>query len=292
MSRRLIVCADDFGLDTAVNHAVEQAVTQGILTCASLMVAAPAAAEAITLAKRLPSLRVGLHITLTNGRACLPPAAIPALVDATGQFPDAMGWPAVKFFFWPAVRRQLAAEIRAQFEAFMATGLVLDHVNAHRHFHLHPTLASLILDIGRDYGMKAMRVPLEPLSALQPAAARHGQRVAAPFYTPWIKLLGWRLRRRGIAVNDHLLGLHWTGAMTEARLLALLDHLPEGVSEIYAHPASHQTAALRRAMPDYQPEQELAALLSTAVAAKLRDLGIAPIAYGDLVAIPASRGAA
>ena len=282
MSRRLIVCADDFGLDDAVNAAVEAASTRGILTCASLMVAAPAAADAVERAKRLPGLRVGLHLVLASGPACLPPAQIPDLVDASGHFPDDMARAGVKFFFSPSARRQVAAEIRAQFEAFRATGLTLDHVNAHRHFHLHPTLTYLILAIGRDYGLKAMRVPLEPLPALRPAAAAEGKTVSAPFYTPWIKLLAWRLRRRGIAVNDHMVGLAWTGAMTEKRVLALLPQVPDGVTELYAHPATHQTPALAALMPDYQPAAELAALMSEAVAAEIRALGIELISYGDL----------
>ena len=42
------------------------------------------------------------------------------------------------------LRAQLRAEIEAQFAAFEATGLALDHVNAHKHFHLHPTIAGLL----------------------------------------------------------------------------------------------------------------------------------------------------
>ena len=59
-------------------------------------------------------------------------------------------------------------EIRAQFEAFRATGLALDHVNAHKHMHLHPSVAALIIEIGRDYGMKAVRVPAEPVTVAAP----------------------------------------------------------------------------------------------------------------------------
>ena len=41
------------------------------------MVGAPAAADAIARAKRLPNLRVGLHVTVADGRALLPPHEIP-----------------------------------------------------------------------------------------------------------------------------------------------------------------------------------------------------------------------
>ena len=79
-------------------------------------------------------------------------------------------------FARPAVRRQIAAEIEAQFEAYRATGLALDHVNAHKHFHLHPTIADQMIAIGRRYGLRGLRVPIEPagvLAEVEPSA--HGE---------------------------------------------------------------------------------------------------------------------
>src|SRR5438477_9682075 len=142
--RALIVTADDFGASLAVNDAVEAAHLRGILTATSLMVAAPAAADAVARARRLSSLKVGLHLVLTDGVPLLPPDAIPALVGRDGRFLEPQGWAGVRFFFDPAARRQLAAEIEAQFAAFVATGLALDHADAHKHMHLHPTVARLM----------------------------------------------------------------------------------------------------------------------------------------------------
>jgi len=85
-SRRLIVCADDFGRDLAVNEAVEIAHRDGILSTASLMVAAPEAADAVQRARRLPGLRVGLHLVLVDGAAVLPPGDIAGLVAPDGRF--------------------------------------------------------------------------------------------------------------------------------------------------------------------------------------------------------------
>ncbi len=71
-TRQLIVTADDFGADEAVNEAVERAHVDGILTAASLMVSGDAAADAVERARRLPKLGVGLHIVLVEGRPALP----------------------------------------------------------------------------------------------------------------------------------------------------------------------------------------------------------------------------
>jgi hopanoid biosynthesis associated protein HpnK len=284
--RRLIVCADDFGLDEAVNVAVEAASRDGILTCASLMVAAAATPDAVARARRLPRLKVGLHLVLVDGHPVLPPEQVPDLVNESGVFDDKMLRAGVRFFFSARARRQLAAEIRAQFAAFRATGVALDHVNAHKHMHIHPTVAGLIIAIGREFGMRAVRVPAEPWSALRAAAAAEGTRVVLPFYAPWIALLRRRLRRAGLAVNDHLLGLAWSGAMTEPRMLRLIAGLPAGTSELYCHPAVTQTPALARTMPTYRPAEELAALLSPAVRRLVDSSGVELVSYADLVAAP------
>ncbi|MGH7029235.1 MAG: hopanoid biosynthesis-associated protein HpnK, partial [Stellaceae bacterium] len=245
-----MVCADDFGLDPAVNEAVEEAHRHGILSTASLMVGAPAAADAVARARGLPGLRVGLHLVLVDGRPMLPPAEIAALVGGDGEFDRNMARAGLRFLLLPQARHQLAREIRAQFEAFHATGLALDHVNAHKHFHLHPSIAALILAIGRDYGMKAVRVPAEPVAALRRAFP--GERYPTPLYRPWVERLRRRLRRAGLTVNDHVFGLAWSGGMTEDRVWRLLPQLPDGVSEIYFHPAARRTPALVAAMPGYR----------------------------------------
>ncbi len=164
--RNVTFSADDFGLTEFVNEAVEKAHRDGILQAASLMVAAPAAADAVRRARAMPSLRVGLHLVVIEGPAVLAPADIPDLVDSAGQFPSDQLKLGVKYFFRPGVRRQLEAEIHAQFAAFAATGLALDHANAHKHMHLHPTVGAMMIRIGVLHGLRRIRVPAEPPAIL------------------------------------------------------------------------------------------------------------------------------
>jgi hopanoid biosynthesis associated protein HpnK len=274
---KLIVTADDFGAAPEVNEAVERAYRNGVLTAASLMVGAPAAADAVERAKSMRKLGVGLHIVLAEGWPVLPASAVPALVDARGQFHSHMIWPSVKMFCVPEVRRQVAAEIEAQFDAFAASGLRLDHVNAHKHFHLHPTIAGLILEIGRRYGMTAVRVPCEPLAVLrrtEPPGAGGG------IPRMWAKLLGKRVAAAGIRSPDHVFGLCWSGAMTADRLSGLLVNLPDGVSEIYLHPAVEPYPGC---VPGYRYADELAALTSTQVINMIRKNGIRLGTFTDLL---------
>ncbi|MCW5977376.1 MAG: hopanoid biosynthesis-associated protein HpnK [Bryobacteraceae bacterium] len=266
--RRLIVTADDFGLDAPVNDAVERAHRDGILTCASLMVSAPAAADAIARARRLPSLGVGLHLTVVRGRPALPPADVPDLVDANGELPTNLVQAGFRFFFLPRVRRQLEQEIRAQFEAFRATRLPLDHVTVHNHMHLHPTVLGLLLRIGPAYGMRAIRIPDERGGGL---ALR-----------PWIALLRARARAAGLCFNDATLGLRDSGAMDSARVARLLRNVPHGVTEMYFHPATARTPYIERELPGYRIEDEFRALIDPDVRRAVEASGARLIAFRDL----------
>jgi hopanoid biosynthesis associated protein HpnK len=283
--KQLIVTADDFGLTPGVNEAVEEAHRHGILTAASLMVGAPAAADAIARARRLPTLRVGLHVVVVEGRPVLPAAEVPDLVDASGAFSTHLVRAGIRYFFSPRVRRQLAAEIRAQFEAFAATGLPLDHANSHNHMHLHPTVLALILATGREFGLRAVRVPYEPPWPSWRAARRQPlQRfLSAGLLSPWMALLRSRVRRSGMAANRSVFGRCDSGRMDTALLSRLLAVLPRGVSEIYFHPATQRSPELDRQMPGYGHTAELAALLSPEVAAVLRREPIERVAFSDLV---------
>ena len=261
MSRQLIVTADDFGAAPPVNEAVEIAHREGILTAASLMVGAPGAADAVARAKRLPTLRVGLHLVLVEGRPTLPAAQVSHLVGRDGLFSTDMARAGATMFFHPAARRQLAAEIAAQFQAFADTGLRLDHVNAHKHFHLHPTIAGLILKIGARHGMTAARVPVEPRDVI---ARIDGHAVPPdPLFDAMGRLARGRFRRAGVTIPDQVFGLFWSGAMTTARVQGLIEALPPGLTEIYLHPATHGDFAA--ATPGYRYADELAALTAPEV---------------------------
>jgi len=244
------------------------------------MVGGASATDAVARAHRLPGLRVGLHLNLVDGYPVLPRKQIPRLVREDGRFDSNMARAGLRFFALPKVRRQLASEVHAQFEAFRATGLALDHVNAHKHMHLHPSVSALIVEIGRDYGMKAVRVPLEPARVLR--AAFPEERYRTPLYFPWILALRRRLRRLGLRTNDHVFGLAWSGGMVEARILGLIPHLPDGLSEIYFHPAIERTPSLVAAMPSYHQPEELAALLSPLVRERIAHSGIRLLSYSDL----------
>jgi chitin disaccharide deacetylase len=282
--KRLIVTGDDFGLALPVNEAVVDAHVRGVLTAASLMVSAEAAGDAVERARSTPTLRVGLHLVLVEGRPVLAPEEVPDLVDGRGEFSADLVRAGFRFFFKPAVRRQLEAEIRAQFDAFHSTGLPLDHVNAHNHMHFHPTVLAIVLRVGQEYGMRAVRLPYEPPMLSWRASGKGlASKIAwGLFLAPWNRILKSRLRRESLRSNDFVFGMADSGAMNRDLVRSFVAQLPEGVSEMYFHPATRRCAVLDRTMPLYDHVGEFRALTDSAVREEIDRAGIQRIAFSDL----------
>ncbi|MCQ8242005.1 hopanoid biosynthesis-associated protein HpnK [Rhizosaccharibacter radicis] len=274
--RRALFSADDFGFSEAVNEGIERAHREGLLSTASLMVAGAAAADAVRRARRMPQLRVGLHLVAVEGAPVLPAADIPLLAGPDGWFPSDQARLGVRYFFHPTARRQLLREIEAQFRAFAATGLPLDHANAHKHMHLHPTVGAMLIRAGLPHGLRAVRVPCEP-----PTPLGEPDDAGARLLRGWTPLLRRQVRRAGLRCNDHCFGLRWSGHMTAARVAALLPRLPPGFSEIYFHPAAARDPLLDRLMPTYEHEGEMDALCSAEVRRALDRAGIVSAHWAD-----------
>ncbi len=282
--RRLIVSADDFGLSPGVNAGILAAHREGILTDASLMVNGAAFAEAVELARATPTLSVGLHLVLVQGQATLGAAELPALVDRARMFGNNAVASSLRYFFTPGIRSQIEREIRAQLEKYLGAGLTLSHVDGHLNIHMHPTVLNILIALAPRYGIRALRLPREPLGISLRLDGRHRIRkiVEAVTFRCLTDYAAPRLAAHGIRHPNQMFGLHQSGHVTERYLLGVIDALPGGVTEIYSH-ASHVDAEARRWRPaSYESEAELAALTSARVRAALDAHGVARMSYRDL----------
>jgi len=277
----LIINADDFGFSTEVNRAVVEGWQDGVLTSASLMVSGAACEEAVALARQHPGLQVGLHLTLVQGRSLLAHRGFPSLTDREGNFPHDPLLAGMRMFFLKSLQRQLRSEIKAQLDAFVATGLALSHVDGHLNIHMHPTVFAILCELLPQYGISTFRLSRERLGTeLRLSSGRTAGKVADAFI--FNRLAGHcrpELELRRIRFAAEVKGLLNSGSMTEEYLLRVLDTLQEGVTEIYLHPA----AADNPLLPEYRQTAELAALLSRKVREKIGALGITLCNYrGDV----------
>lgn len=222
--KTLILTGDDFGRSARVNGAVERCHAAGLLTHASVMVNETHAEEAAHIARRLPNLRVGLHLTLCDGLA----SQCSALTDAAGKFTTSPAKAGLRYFFRPSLKSALAAEIRAQFDRFRALGFAASYWDGHTHLHLHPVIFDLTLPIAREHGFTFTRLVREPAPR---TFLGHVFGALSARAIP-------RLSQHGIGFADRVCGLRETGRMTNAALRRLIEHAPDGTTEIYFHPGA------------------------------------------------------
>lgn len=237
--KRLIVNGDDFGFSREVNAGIIRAHRAGILTSTSLMVADAARDEAAALAKENPALDVGLHLVVCMGRSVLPPAEIAPLVDAMGRFSNNPTLSGMRYFFTPGIGEKLKAECRAQIELHLQLIGYLNHIDGHLNFHVHPALAPILVELAHEYRVPSIRIPSEPVFT---TLAVSRERAAAKLLEAVIfRALSRRARRmataRGITSTERLFGLHQTHHITEDYVVRVMERLPDGLTEIYFHPA-------------------------------------------------------
>jgi hopanoid biosynthesis associated protein HpnK len=241
----LIINGDDFGYSDAVNRAIIQAHTEGVLTSCSLMVNEAAADQAVALARRHPSLAVGLHLVLVLGRAVLSHQELPTITDRNGNFTKSSFHAGVQYYFSAAARRELRREMRAQFERFAATGLPFSHVDGHTHLHQHPVIFKELIRLCEEFNVPRIRVVKgEVLLSMR---IDHRNLPLKLVQGIVFNLLGhWcdrQLRDKGFVRPQKVYGLLQSGNLNEACLLGLLNRMSAASTEIYAHPLAPDAAA-------------------------------------------------
>jgi hopanoid biosynthesis associated protein HpnK len=270
--RRLIVNADDFGRSSSINEAVVRAHRDGILTSASLMVNETAADEAVRLARENPKLGVGLHLTVVCGKAALPPERIPHLAGPDGRFSENPAGAGCRYFFRRECRRELRAEIEAQFAKFHATGLKLDHVNGHLNIHLHPVIFQILMENAEPWKIQKMRLTRDSFMANARLASgewvyRISHAIIFGLLSKWARP---HLRRQGVRHTAWVFGLLQNGRVDMAFVEKLLRRPPLGDLELYSHPSLDQF------------KNEFDALVHPAVRKLVQEQGIQLIRYQDL----------
>jgi predicted glycoside hydrolase/deacetylase ChbG (UPF0249 family) len=122
----LIVNADDLGLSIGVNVGIAEAHERGIVTSASLMVRADAAAAVADLAREHPALAVGLHLDIAEWRF------------------EAGEWRVAYERCAPDDPAAVEAECRGQLDAFRELGgRDPTHLDSHQHTHMSEPVASV-----------------------------------------------------------------------------------------------------------------------------------------------------
>lgn len=238
MPKYLIVNADDYGMCTAANLAVQELFKGGFLKSSTVMMPCPAAAEAVRFSVENPQYAIGVHLTmtsewktyrwkpLTNGKT---------LLDKDGFM-----WHESDEVEKNASYKDLEAEARAQIDLAHSMGMKPSHIDNHMgSLYGNQTgrlgLTKLALRICGDYGY-AYRL-----------YTSHDKRIC-PKGTPYflysaVTLLSkhWG-KKYGVVMPDYLLFPDWNNDMRKSyekyreTILKIWTDLPDGVTETFIHP--------------------------------------------------------
>ena len=147
--RRIVLCADDYGLSPGVNTAIRDLLARGRINATSVMMVTPAIdraeAEALAAIKAAqPAIAVGLHVTLTAPFRPLTANYAPLRDGAFLPIGQTLG-AAMLRRLQPAL---IAAEIRAQIETFTTLfGAPPDYLDGHQHVQIFPQVRDAFLDV-------------------------------------------------------------------------------------------------------------------------------------------------
>ncbi len=250
MTRRFIVNADDLGRTHGINTGIFEAHRLGIVTSATAMVNYESVLEAAAFSSENPKLGIGLHVALTGGRTALPAAKVPSLVDAKGQQPkkpEGLGTPSPS---------EIAAEVRAQFDRFVEVfGRKPTHLDSHHHSHRRPDVFEVVAALALREGL--------------PVRNAGGG-------------MGEELRRRTLRTNDFFDETFFDSGVCVARLVAIIEGLPEGSTELMCHPAHEDQELAASSSYAATRVHELKALCDPAVRAAIERADIRLITFADL----------
>lgn len=248
-SVQVILNADDFGFSPAVNEAVLSAAEFGTVRAASLMVTMPFAEDAVAaLWRRCPDLEIGLHFSLTCGRAAAEPGSVPLLVDSQGCF--RLGFAGLLRLLTSKRREEAIRQIRREWEAQWARieqlrgqgGFRLNHLDSHQHVHVLPGVFELLHAESANRGLH-LRVPREPWGDRK----RFFRRLPAWFPGGLLKreILNRYLKRHGAAAIGYF-GILDSGRINRKALdeifRAVSRRPGDGVFEINVHPSFSEDA--------------------------------------------------
>lgn len=287
--RCLIVNADDFGLTPGVNRAIIECHTRGIVTSATLMANMLGFDDAVELAKKNPSLGVGLHFNITQGRPVAEPSRIRSLLNSHGEFLGTSTRLAQRAMIGRLGKEEVAIELRAQIERILSRGLHLTHVDSHKHAHALPQIFEVVVETINQYGIGAVRLPRDRARFNGSSLKVAKQSTLAFGLSLLCRTNTGKLRNSGVVTSDGFIGVAQTGFWTKQWLMSVIANLPEGVTELMCHPGydDGELGNVKTRLLESRVN-ELQLLTDSDVARKLKEQGIRLINYSDLMQCPIS----
>ena len=278
--KKIIVNADDFGRHELINRAVERAFKTGCLRSATLMAGGIAFDDAVTVAKKISGLGVGIHFTLANGNPVLPPKEIPTLVTSEGIFHADYVTFLKRYIAGKISLDEVRAELAAQLQKILRTGLTLTHVDSHQHLHHVPGILEIVLELAASEKIFAMRAAGAKifdgeLDSLGKFIGRLGLGSLAMY-------AAHKAHKKNFATPEHFAGIVAGESVSENFMIKLVENMQDGATEVMLHPGTDNKTLRDFCEWDHDFEEELAAVTSPKILSLLADNKISAVNFSEL----------
>jgi chitin disaccharide deacetylase len=236
----LIVNADDLGIHPSINAGILSAFRNGILTSCTMLMTTAYVEQTVRDYVRPKALPIGIHLSLTLGRAVAPRDEVPDLIDTDGNLKlaaDRLILASFKSERGGALLRQIRREFEAQLAVARDHGLQPTHADSHQHVHMNPAIFRLVEELLPRFGIDRLRCSREAFHAFVfgpdlPDVMRRNN------LAKWALLRARAVGLRpALATSDDFFGVLYSGVVTKRALRALLSVAAPGRSlEICIHP--------------------------------------------------------
>jgi chitin disaccharide deacetylase len=249
MLKRIIITADDLGIAPEINMGIMESYQHGLLSSAALLMNAPYTHEGIALALQNPGMETGIHLSIVEGISLRGKKS--SITEPVGYFGDCClirNWKEFmkKYTLGRIDFKELEEELELQILEFLKHFPEIPFLNGTQHLHLLPKVWNLVIKLAVKYRIKAIRTP----SLEIPTRLWLNSRL--PFIIPF-QVLGQyakvNARKNGIKTPDGVIGLQFSGKISEDVLLNILKYIPENkTTEIVMHPG-YDCPGLREKLP-------------------------------------------
>lgn len=271
MTKKLIINADDYGISTDVNDAIENLIAAGDLTDVSVLTNGWSYESAAAFLKSQPRISCGVHLNVVEGVALSPSDHVKALIGVHGQFVN-LHHIFKRWLTSPlAVVGAVETEWRAQIELMLRDGLMITHADSHQHVHAFPPFWRILIRLCVEYGIPALRFPRERnnIGTRRAAAIALGRSAS---------LANMLASRKSLTTSDHFLGFKRTGIYSETEMADDLKELKDGVTEMVVHPSLYDGVPY----PSMHGEVEFKALQSPRLRQQIKRLGVELVTWRDV----------
>jgi predicted glycoside hydrolase/deacetylase ChbG (UPF0249 family) len=275
MNRRVIINADEMGIDEPRSHGILQAHEKGVVTSASLMANSGLLETLATRLREHPGLGVGVHLNLTEGSPIL--SHPKTLADRQGRF-----------FEKAEARRRIMEgrldleEVRSEFDLQIRrvkdSGIEPTHLDSLHHVHVYPGIMAALCWAARRHGIEKVRLPREPVPA--PGSVSSQVYWELVRYQGLVAKASEILSAENMRTSDHFRGFALSGGIHFDRFVDVLARLPEGTTEIMVRPGLREANA--KSFVSEDREKELKILTDPETRAAISQYGIELISFRKL----------